>query len=300
MFTDVNENFIKANQKAFMDDDNKNFKYKLSCVHPSSTPHLENKVIKNNIVDTKYCDNDQKMKESLIESRNQFETKISNRLVDIFISSSCYGHGHYKTTHTTPMFTNKNPTKTTKTFGETKKQDPHRDFKWKQLDVSTKQGRRKCRFICFMPMTKEGMVVTVWPEHSYDKDANLIGKVVFIPYGYALLLREDVVHAGGLLTKTNNDSGNARLHFYVIYEKYDRNDSNNNRTTRSKGSAIDQEVNQYTFPDKKKPDHFHYYRNSVVPVYQHPLNIDGYVFEVPPDLYHHFTSSKYITKNLAD
>jgi hypothetical protein len=105
-------------------------------------------------------------------------------------------------------------------------QDPHIDYQWPDVEPSDFDPNKPPRrfiagnykkwvpFIALFPVTADGMTVEVWnarSEHSHptlDKK----GCLVHIPYGKILLLRADVVHAGGFITAA---SGNPRCHFYV-------------------------------------------------------------------------------------
>jgi len=108
-------------------------------------------------------------------------------------------------------------------------QDPHVDYRKVQATVCLKNinnfkdhnFRKKVRWIVFLPLTREGMFVLVFPEKKEEQE-NVFGKKIFIPYGFMLLCREDVVHTGGLMTFTQNKSGNARAHFYIVLEEKER------------------------------------------------------------------------------
>jgi hypothetical protein len=87
-------------------------------------------------------------------------------------------------------------------------------------------------FVAFFPLTKSGMVVEVWKarknhlEYNNDSDEDA-GVLVRIPMGVLLMLRGDVVHAGGFMSNNiNNDNnsndntpdhhcGDPRGHFYI-------------------------------------------------------------------------------------
>jgi hypothetical protein len=107
-------------------------------------------------------------------------------------------------------------------------QEPHIDYKWPDVEPSEFHQNKPPRgfvvgnykewvpFIALFPVTTDGMTVEIWnarsrhnhPESEHDKK----GCLVHIPYGKILLLRADVVHAGGFKTAA---SGNPRCHFYV-------------------------------------------------------------------------------------
>jgi hypothetical protein len=109
----------------------------------------------------------------------------------------------------------------------TEVQPPHIDFQWEDINPADFKARhpRSYRnnykewvpFIALFPLTKDGMTIQVW--HARDNKHNQpacpadeTGVVVDIPFGTVLLLRADVVHAGGFLSAV---SGNPRGHFYI-------------------------------------------------------------------------------------
>jgi hypothetical protein len=65
-------------------------------------------------------------------------------------------------------------------------------------------------FIGFMPVTTDGMFIQVWNGPGTSK-------LVYIPYGYFLLLPGDTVHAGWICTSLHQY--NYRLHFYILVSK---------------------------------------------------------------------------------
>jgi hypothetical protein len=65
-------------------------------------------------------------------------------------------------------------------------------------------------FIGFMPVTTDGMFIQVWNGPG-------TAKLVYIPYGYFLLLPGDTVHAGWICTSPHQY--NYRLHFYILVSK---------------------------------------------------------------------------------
>ena len=108
---------------------------------------------------------------------------------------------------------------------ETDVQPPHIDYHFE--NICPEQFRKRPRsfknnykewvpFVALFPLTTDGMTVEVWcarrkhnvPECEEDQTGNLI----HIPFGTILLLRADVVHAGGFAT---SESGNPRGHFYI-------------------------------------------------------------------------------------
>jgi hypothetical protein len=107
---------------------------------------------------------------------------------------------------------------------ETEVQPPHIDYQWDAIEPTyfTKtprsfRGRYKewVPFIALFPLTFDGMTVEVWharKDHCHPPAQNQTGAIVTIPFGSILLLRADVVHAGGFQTSY---TGNPRAHFYV-------------------------------------------------------------------------------------
>jgi hypothetical protein len=109
---------------------------------------------------------------------------------------------------------------------KTEIQPPHIDFHWENITPPAlfEKGPRSFKgnykewvpFVALFPLTTDGMIVEVWharskhvcPEQKEDET----GFLVRIPFGKILLLRGDVVHAGGFAKDT---SGNPRGHFYV-------------------------------------------------------------------------------------
>jgi hypothetical protein len=65
-------------------------------------------------------------------------------------------------------------------------------------------------FIGFMPVTQDGMFLQVWNGAGP-------AKLVYIPYGYFLLLPGDTVHAGWMCTSLQKY--NYCIHFYILISK---------------------------------------------------------------------------------
>jgi hypothetical protein len=106
-----------------------------------------------------------------------------------------------------------------KTDGNTAPQDPHIDFKWTSVEVEAMSGVRHCKdkkynhvvpLIALFPLTKEEMIVEIWPEEPVTGDK--VGQLVQIQYGTILILQGDVVHAGGFCS---GPEGNPRAHLYL-------------------------------------------------------------------------------------
>ena len=109
-------------------------------------------------------------------------------------------------------------------------QEPHGDFPWDMvLDESSASESSattaRCRkslpfvqrvpFLVFFPLTASGMLIEIWD----DVDPLLVAsgppktsRIVRIPYGMALIVRGDTIHAGGIMTSPD---GNPRAHLYV-------------------------------------------------------------------------------------
>jgi hypothetical protein len=103
----------------------------------------------------------------------------------------------------------------------TRVQDPHIDYKWEDIDPEQFMGKKPrsykegcykewVPFIAMIPLTEEGMVIEIWPLMA--QEANPQGQLVHIGLNNILLLRADVVHAGGYATSSE---GNPRVHLYV-------------------------------------------------------------------------------------
>ena len=115
-----------------------------------------------------------------------------------------------------------------KTRDETDVQPPHIDHQWPNVvppeNFPNQRPPRSFRgnyrewapFVALFPLTEDGMTVEVW--HARDRHDvpqrpdHRTGQIVRLSLGHILLLRGDVVHAGGFCT---SDSGNPRGHFYV-------------------------------------------------------------------------------------
>ena len=70
--------------------------------------------------------------------------------------------------------------------------------------------------LAFYPISPEGMLLFVWPEPKDVTDA-VKPATTFIPYGYMLVMRGMVTHAGGVQTP-GGKLGNPRVHLYVEKE----------------------------------------------------------------------------------
>jgi hypothetical protein len=80
---------------------------------------------------------------------------------------------------------------------------PHRDF----ITSMYRDQFPNQLFIGFMPITQDGMFLQVWNGPGP-------AKLVYIPYGYFLLLPGDTVHAGWMCTSP--EKYNYCIHFYIL------------------------------------------------------------------------------------
>jgi hypothetical protein len=82
---------------------------------------------------------------------------------------------------------------------------------------------QKENWVGFVPILKSGMYVEIWGGRPTkecvkveENDCRQEGSVMFIPWGMAVLVRGDTVHAGGMHCDTyKNPYGNPRLHIYI-------------------------------------------------------------------------------------
>ena len=79
-------------------------------------------------------------------------------------------------------------------------QRAHIDFPYRQLALYPHQ-----LFIGFFPLTSEGTFLQVWTS-------DFVGHLVFIPYGWFLVVPATTVHGGGF---RSGASGNPRCHMYI-------------------------------------------------------------------------------------
>lgn len=140
--------------------------------------------------------------------------------------------------------------------GETKPQDPHIDFaNWANVAMDhtetvilrSRRGGKKfdykrwVPFIALFPLTTDGMNVEIWhargnhqhPVHHSDGE----GRIIFIPYGEIVLLRGDVVHAGGFATKQSTENPRCHLFVYKYPGGVAHDLANKNCYTVQEGSA---------------------------------------------------------------
>jgi hypothetical protein len=85
-------------------------------------------------------------------------------------------------------------------------------------DYKNEDGRRDDYYIAFLALTKTGQFLQVW---EYDNTQSLTepvdGQVVFLPRSEMLMVKGDVLHAGGFRAETRADDRGThmRFHFYV-------------------------------------------------------------------------------------
>jgi len=82
----------------------------------------------------------------------------------------------------------------------TQAQRAHVDFTWKQLNDYKDE-----LFIGFFPLTSEGTFLQIWTS-------DFVGRLVFIPYGWFLIVPATTVHGGGF---RSGECGNPRCHMYI-------------------------------------------------------------------------------------
>jgi hypothetical protein len=108
------------------------------------------------------------------------------------------------------------------TTNESQCQIPHMDVKEPEL--------REASYVGFIPATRNGMYLEVWPVHNLCPGMKKIqGEIIFIPLGSLLVLPATTIHGGGMkapLPPTTTDSvvdqshgvihQHPRFHFYVF------------------------------------------------------------------------------------
>jgi hypothetical protein len=73
-------------------------------------------------------------------------------------------------------------------------------------------------FILHLPLCKDGLALQIWSTWEGDRTSHVRPKLIFVPFGCALLLRADTYHAGCYGTK-----GNLRLHGIILPPDLPRN-----------------------------------------------------------------------------
>jgi hypothetical protein len=92
------------------------------------------------------------------------------------------------------------------TKGLASHQKPHLDFPKAEF---MRKGR--VPFILHLPLCKEGLALQIWSTWEGEGTSHIQPKLIFVPFGCALLLRADIYHAGCYGTK-----GNLRLHGMIL------------------------------------------------------------------------------------
>ena len=93
-------------------------------------------------------------------------------------------------------------------------QPAHVDYAWEVLEGECGQNLQ----LGFFPLTKEGMLLQVWPRND-DKTQMVEGEVVFVPFGKLMLLPAKTIHGGGFRTTLDQKvDGNLRFHLYMARE----------------------------------------------------------------------------------
>jgi hypothetical protein len=92
------------------------------------------------------------------------------------------------------------------TKGLASHQKPHLDFPKAEF---MKKGR--VPFILHLPLCKEGLALQIWSTWEGDGTSHVQPKLIFVPFGCALLLQADIYHDGCYGTK-----GNLRLHGMIL------------------------------------------------------------------------------------
>jgi hypothetical protein len=125
----------------------------------------------------------------------------------------------------------------------------HRDFSASMYrDQFPKQ-----LFIGFMPVTSDGCFLQVWNGAGS-------AKLVYIPYGYFLLLPGDTIHAGWMCTSLHKY--NYRLHFYILVSK------EINHLSR-KESYIFENMNMYIDEESKSKKELSLSYHNALPDFKH-------------------------------
>jgi hypothetical protein len=131
---------------------------------------------------------------------------------------------------------------------------PHRDF----LASMYRDRFPNQLFIGFMPITKDGMFLQVWNGAG-------LAKLVYIPYGYFLLLPGDTVHAGWMCTSLQKY--NYRIHFYILVSKEIHHFSR-------KESYVFENMNQYIDEESSAKEELCVSHYNALPAFKHFIEID--------------------------
>jgi hypothetical protein len=131
---------------------------------------------------------------------------------------------------------------------------PHRDF----LASMYRDQFPNQLFIGFMPLTQDGMFLQVWNGPG-------AAKLVYIPYGYFLLLPGDTIHAGWMCTSLKKY--NYRIHFYILVS------NEINRLSR-KESYVFENMNQYIDEESSAKVELCLSHYNALPDFKHFIEID--------------------------
>jgi hypothetical protein len=102
-------------------------------------------------------------------------------------------------------------------------QQAHQDFKPRAKESRTLPNERKLgdleerhrqEDLGFYPISPEGMLLFVWAKPTGTGGAVNKPELIHIPYGYMLVMRGTVTHAGGIMTP-GSKFGNLRVHLYI-------------------------------------------------------------------------------------
>ena len=86
----------------------------------------------------------------------------------------------------------------------------------KHIDSSFKES---VPYLFAFPLYAEGLKMEVWPDHAWEvvrngmKAKKVQGSIISLSLGDGLLVRGDVIHAGGFISGFKN--GNLRCHIYI-------------------------------------------------------------------------------------
>ena len=141
------------------------------------------------------------------------------------------------------------------TKGPASHQKPHLDFP--RADCMRK-GR--VPFVLHLPLCEEGLALQIWSTWGGNGTKHMLPKLIFVPFGCALLLRADIYHAGCYGTR-----GNLRLHGMILPPDLPRNTRSLQHLRVGTNTAFQdlQRVNPMfvldllaTEKNKKKRDHY--------------------------------------------
>jgi hypothetical protein len=87
-------------------------------------------------------------------------------------------------------------------------QAPHQDFLKLKLNEAATKGA-PVPSTCHIPLSSDGQFLVVWDQNLKNP------KILYIPFGFGLLLSGSVYHAGGFCFG-NEEQKNFRMHFYIL------------------------------------------------------------------------------------